>query len=74
LTQGIAPFNDTKGRETMTEALTQAERALANASDALRGALCEANAIEALVLLPLVHKVADARNELAALIAARDAV
>jgi hypothetical protein len=58
----------------MNEALTQAERALDIASDELREALHRANAIEALVLLPLVHKVADARNELAALIAARDAI
>jgi hypothetical protein len=58
----------------MTDTLNQAERHLASASDALREALCEANAIEALVLLPLVHKAADTRTELAALIAARDAV
>jgi hypothetical protein len=58
----------------MNESLDQAERDLAAASNELREALHRANAIEALVLLPLVHKVADVRNELAALIAARDAI
>jgi hypothetical protein len=58
----------------MNEALDQAERDLAAASNELREALHRANTLEALVLLPLVHKVADTRNEIAALIAARDAV
>jgi hypothetical protein len=58
----------------MNESLDQAERDLAAASNELRGALCEANAIEALVLLPLIQQVAETRNTLAALIAARDAI
>jgi hypothetical protein len=59
-----------KGR-TMNEALEEVELDLGFASDGLREALRKASAVEALVLLPLIKRVNETRNDVAALIAAR---
>ena len=56
---------------TMNEALEKVEHDLGFASDGLREALHKASAVEALVLLPLIKRVNEARNEVAALFAAR---
>jgi hypothetical protein len=56
---------------TMNKALKKAEHALGFASDGLREALTEANAVEALVLLPLIKRVNETRNKVAALLAAK---
>lgn len=55
----------------MNEALEKVEHDLGFASDGLREALHKASAVEALVLLPLIKRVNEARNEVAALFAAR---
>ena len=55
----------------MNEALEKVEHDLGFASDGLREALNKASAVEALVLLPLIKRVNEARNEVAALFAAR---
>ena len=55
----------------MNEALEKVEHDLGFASDGLREALHKASAVEALVLLPLIKQVNEARNEVAALFAAR---
>jgi hypothetical protein len=55
----------------MNELLEKVEHDLGFASDGLREALHKANAVEALVLLPLIKQVNDARNEVTALFAAR---
>lgn len=54
----------------MNDALENAKRSLCAASDELREALHVASAVEAIVLLPLIKRVNDARNEVAALYAA----
>ena len=58
----------------MNESLEKAEHDLGFASDDLREALHKASAVEAIVLLPLIKLVNEARNEVAALSAARGAV
>ena len=56
---------------TMNEELEKVEHDLGFASDGLREALHTASAVEALLLLPLIKRVNEARNEVAALFAAR---
>ena len=56
---------------TMNEQLEIAEQHLGFASDDLREALHEASAVEALILLKIIGPVNEARNEVAALRAAR---
>jgi len=51
----------------MHEALEKAEHNLGFASDGLREALREASAVETLVLLPLIKRVSEARNDVAVL-------
>ena len=53
------------------EELEKVEHDLGFASDGLRMVLNKASAVEALVLLPLIKRVNEARNEVAALLAAR---
>ena len=55
----------------MNEALEKVEHDIGFASDGLREALHKASAVEALVLLPLIKRVNEARNEVEALLAAR---
>ena len=55
----------------MNESLEKVEHDLGFASDGLREALHKASAVEAMVLLPIIGQVAAARNDVAALIAAR---
>ena len=58
----------------MNESLEKAVHDLAFALDDSRDALRKANAVEALVLRSLIERVNEARNEVAALFSAREAV
>jgi hypothetical protein len=57
----------------MNEALEKVNYCLGLASDGLREALHKASAVEALILLPLIKRVAEARTDAAALVTARGA-
>lgn len=57
----------------MNEALVRVEHELGCASDGLRDALKTATGVEALLLLPLIKRVNEARNDVAALREARAA-
>jgi hypothetical protein len=57
----------------MNEALEKVNHGLGLASAALREAYHQASAVEALVLAPLIKRVAAAQNEAAVLVAARKA-
>ena len=57
----------------MNESLEKTEHDLGFASDDLHEALNQANAVESLVLLPIIKRVNEARNDVAALLAARRA-
>jgi hypothetical protein len=54
----------------MKEALEKVNYCLGLASDGLREALHKASAVEALVLLPLIKRMAELRTEVSALVAA----
>jgi len=56
---------------SMRETLEKVNHDLEIASDGLMTALHAANAVEALVLLPIIKQVAEARNSVAALRAAK---
>ncbi len=55
----------------MTEVLDKALHDLDTASGYLRAALHDGGAVEAIVLIPIIGRVAVARNDVSALIAAR---
>ncbi len=55
----------------MNESLEMAMRDLGNALDELRKSLHKANAIEAIILMPIIRKVAEALNDVKSLQDAR---
>ena len=55
----------------MNEALEKVEHDLGSASDGLREALRKAGAVEGMALLAIIARVNAARNDVAALLAAR---
>ena len=57
----------------MLVSLTQARINALNAADNLRGALSEASAVEALVILPMIADAQALANRIGALIAAKGA-